>query len=1040
MSLAPKGGLAKGGSPKKLKATFSIDASEPGSQENETESVTFGGGNSPTEGEVSEGEGAKGGDGAAAAGTDATKDFRNSLNDGVKSIFDGLRGDLGKMETRVKAAMVSSLEKDEMNFFSKQDEKELGRLRVRQDKEVERERLAFKTFMESREARERGKNLQQTMNFVAKNRDIIIHEQDKSQNIDAEVKLMLDDYRQAFEEHLAQVESRHQKKRKRLTLAFERSNADKKALFALETAHLPAEARQDRAKDFQFKMNHQKARDKKIAEHRRDTQGLEIRQMKEMFDMEIKSLEEMHMLKSSKDRERIELEESQRQEIKRTKDMIHQTEFEVKTLAYQFAHKKAMQELQGRHKAEFEQVVARQHQQRWARMSRWKVTLTRETGLDTNFAASTDPGVALTSLFMDPQTTLTRHTNVPIHPSVDPDPEAAPVPLLPSILGKMADDVNVQVPAAIVAETEAYQTQAHGAGQNGSSSANGSSSGSVSGGSNESVSRSHKNGMSDTLAENLALEEKERLENKLTRMREELKTLKKAHKEQLDALRIEHAAAIQNLEESIRERVADLKKQQHERAAHLKKQQSDELALLQSTQEKEAAMEENIRSAEHKMLMERRTLNSVLETVGDGIVNLTPQGIVTRFNARAEQIFGYVANEIMGHNVSTLQPEEIDPVEKISTYLSSETYMLGVGKTVTGRKRDGTEFPLYLSISEVKENDLHLYTAIVRDLTEEVAAQEADRTETERKRQQMETLIQQLARERSRSSDLIHSMLPPTIAPRLLRGEVVPPESFEDATIMFTEIEGFSEMSNLYSALDMVDLLDTLYCVFDEIILGYNVYKVETVGDSYVCVAGVPESAPNQASEIAKLALHFSRAISKIRIRSNPDLELKLKVGIHSGPVVAGVVGKKCSRYCLFGDTMNTASRMKSTGAASRVHMSVAVQQRLSATKEPFLMDRRGEVPVKGKGTMETFWLDGLQGFEPDLSVIDSMVENQRSLAAFATGSEYGDDDERPSMEENPFMRAPVSGKSHESFGGSANLQPRESSTASINRRGKYGM
>ncbi|KAI9155934.1 hypothetical protein H9P43_009044 [Blastocladiella emersonii ATCC 22665] len=899
----------------------------------------------------------------AQIGSDATKDFRRDINSGIKGIFEGLRTDLNKMEVRIKAAMVSSLEKDEMTFFAKQDEKELLRLRARQEQEIQREKRAFKTLMESREARQRGQVLQATMNFTAKNRDIIIQEQDKAQCIDAEVKAMLDDHRQAFEEYLQQVEARHTKKRKKLTAAFERKLQDKRTLFNLETAHLSPEMRQDRIKDFQFKVNHQKAEDKKVAEHRRDTQSLEIRQMKEMFDLQIKSLEETHTLKATKDREMMELQENQRREVQRSKEAIREVEFLVKAVKLQLEHNKHMRDVAIRHKSAIETVLSRQHQLRWARISKWKVVLKRETGLDVTFFNDPDPGVHLSTLFMDPQTTITRYLDIPNHRAINPDPKSPPIPLMPNILEGVNDEVD-PIPHQILGEGESGYSNSPSSPISPSSL----------------LTSNEKN-------DRVAQEEKDRLEQKLERMRLDVKELKEHHRAQLEAMRKQHADELGRLESTIRTRVNELREAQKTRAMQLKKQQDDELDQLHATQEKEAAMEENIRSAEHKMLMERKTLNSVLETVGDGIINIMPNGVLTRFNARAEIIFGYSSSEVLGRNVSMLQPENIDPMDKLATYLTSETYMLGVGRTVTGRKRDGTNFPLHLSISEVKENDMHLFTAIVRDLTEEVAAQEADRRETERKRQQMETLIQQLARERSRSSDLIHSMLPPTIAPRMLRGEVVPPESFDDATIMFTEIEGFSELTNTFTALDMVDLLDTLYCVFDEIILGYNVYKVETIGDSYVCVSGVPEPTADHASEIAKLALHFTRAITKIRIRSNPDLELKLKVGIHSGPVVAGVVGKKCSRYCLFGDTVNTSSRMKSTGEPSRIHMSAAAHTRLAAAKAGFHLERRGEVPVKGKGTMETFWLNGLDGFEPDLKIIDRMMESQRSLAAFANST-----------------------------------------------------
>ncbi|CAH0563498.1 unnamed protein product [Brassicogethes aeneus] len=227
----------------------------------------------------------------------------------------------------------------------------------------------------------------------------------------------------------------------------------------------------------------------------------------------------------------------------------------------------------------------------------------------------------------------------------------------------------------------------------------------------------------------------------------------------------------------------------------------------------------------------------------------------------------------------------------------------------------------------------------------------------------LEGLVQertnQLTEEKKKTDALLHRMLPKYVAESLKKGDKVEAEIFDCVTIYFSDIVGFTELSAVSTPLQVIDLLNDLYTCFDSIISHYDVYKVETIGDAYMVVSGLPiRNGDRHAGEIASMALHLLSKIKKFEIKHRVGEVLQLRIGIHSGHCVAGVVGLKMPRYCLFGDTVNTASRMESTGEAFRIHISHATYmllQRLGG----YICEERGLIPIKGKGEMYTYWLIG---------------------------------------------------------------------------------
>ncbi|CAF2075185.1 unnamed protein product [Rotaria magnacalcarata] len=236
--------------------------------------------------------------------------------------------------------------------------------------------------------------------------------------------------------------------------------------------------------------------------------------------------------------------------------------------------------------------------------------------------------------------------------------------------------------------------------------------------------------------------------------------------------------------------------------------------------------------------------------------------------------------------------------------------------------------------------------------------------------------------EKRKAEELLYRLLPQTVTAELMAGKQVTAESFEAVTIYFSDIVGFTRISAESTPLQIVSLLNDLYTCFDSIIEAFDVYKVETIGDAYMVVSGLPtRNGDLHAREISRMALTILDAVIHFRIRHRPDEQLKIRIGLHSGPCVAGVVGLKMPRYCLFGDTVNVASRMESNGQPLRIHMSPTTKGLLDKF-QTFIIKARGQVNLKGKGEMLTYWLlgerDGLQvPFSNDSDIIDNQNKTE---------------------------------------------------------------
>ncbi|KAJ8414642.1 hypothetical protein AAFF_G00038440 [Aldrovandia affinis] len=222
--------------------------------------------------------------------------------------------------------------------------------------------------------------------------------------------------------------------------------------------------------------------------------------------------------------------------------------------------------------------------------------------------------------------------------------------------------------------------------------------------------------------------------------------------------------------------------------------------------------------------------------------------------------------------------------------------------------------------------------------------------------------------EKQRTEKLLSEMLPPSVAEALKTGATVEPEYFDQVTIYFSDIVGFTTISSLSDPIEVVDLLNDLYTLFDAVLANHDVYKVETIGDAYMVASGLPKRNGNKhAAEIANMSLNILSSVGSFHMRHMSEVPVRIRIGIHSGSCVAGVVGLTMPRYCLFGDTVNTASRMESTGLPYRIHVNLSTVTILHSLNEGYKIEVRGKTELKGKGIEETYWLVGKANFSKPL-------------------------------------------------------------------------
>jgi class 3 adenylate cyclase len=222
--------------------------------------------------------------------------------------------------------------------------------------------------------------------------------------------------------------------------------------------------------------------------------------------------------------------------------------------------------------------------------------------------------------------------------------------------------------------------------------------------------------------------------------------------------------------------------------------------------------------------------------------------------------------------------------------------------------------------------------------------------EKKRLRDHEQAYLAELQAERANSDRLLLNVLPKAVADRLKQGERTIVDSFRDATVVFADIVGFTSFSANMAPSRTVQLLNDLFSGFDKLAETYQLEKIKTIGDSYMVVGGIPTPSPEHAERCASMALDMLEVLKHFNHRNSTNLDLR--VGLNSGPVVAGIIGTKKFSYDLWGDTVNVASRMESQGQPGMIQVSPTTYALLAGR---FIFEDRGTIEVKNRGLMKTY-------------------------------------------------------------------------------------
>ncbi|MEG3862083.1 adenylate/guanylate cyclase domain-containing protein [Microcoleus sp. herbarium12] len=343
------------------------------------------------------------------------------------------------------------------------------------------------------------------------------------------------------------------------------------------------------------------------------------------------------------------------------------------------------------------------------------------------------------------------------------------------------------------------------------------------------------------------------------------------------------------------------------------------------------------KQAEESLRIAEERYHSIVENAMEGIFQSSPSGRYLSANPALAKLYGYDSpTELMSCIQDISQQLYVNPQRRLEFVMAMDAENAVSGFESMVCRKDGSRIWVSENVRAVRDTkgELMYYEGTVSDITERKSAQEA------------------LKFEQEQSEKLLLNILPKPIAERLKAQQTTIADSFADVSVLFADIVGFTELSARMSPTELVKRLNVIFSHFDQLAEKYGVEKIKTIGDAYMVVGGLPTPRDDHAEAIAQMALGMQAKIAKLSAETGE--KLAIRVGINSGPVVAGVIGVSKFTYDLWGDTVNVAARMEVTGFAGSIQVTDVTYELL---KDKYLLEKRGLIPVKGKGDMMTYWL-----------------------------------------------------------------------------------